>query len=98
MKITVNDKAIEWFKKEVGVEEGANVRFFSKIYGTSPVQEGYSLAFTIDHDAGDMAAKTEKGGITFFIKEEDQWFFSGHDLSVEYDDKLDEVRYNYIKE
>ncbi len=46
MKIEVSEKALRWFKEEVGLEKGKKVRFYTKIYGTSPVQEGYSLAFT----------------------------------------------------
>lgn len=97
MKIEVSEKALRWFKEEVGLEKGKKVRFYTKIYGTSPVQEGYSLAFTIDQDSNDAVVQTELDGITFFVGESDQWFFNGHDLYVEYNEKLDEVEYKYIK-
>ncbi|WP_338450956.1 HesB/YadR/YfhF family protein [Niallia oryzisoli] len=97
MKIVISEKALHWFKEEVGLESGNKVRFFTKIYGTSPVQEGYSLAFTIDNDPGNVAVETVSDGITFFIEESDLWFFDGHDLYVEYNEAIDEVEYKYIK-
>lgn len=97
MKIEVSDEALHWFKEEVGLEEGNKVRFFSKIYGSSPVQEGFSLAFTIDNDSKNAAVQTESDGITFFVEEPDLWFFNGHDLFVSYNEALDEVEYKYNK-
>ena len=40
---------------------------------------------------------TVKDGITFFIEESDLWFFKGHDLSVEYNEQIDELEYRYHK-
>lgn len=97
MKIVISEKALQWFKEEVGLESGNKVRFFTKIYGTSPVQEGYSLAFTIDNEPGNAAVETVSDGITFFIEESDLWFFDGHDLHIEYNEAIDEVEYKYIK-
>ncbi|MDQ0226841.1 HesB/YadR/YfhF family protein [Bacillus sp. 7586-K] len=97
MKIEISEKAIHWFKEEVGLETGNKVRFFSQIYGTSPIQEGYALAFTINNDSKDAAVHTVKDGITFFIEESDLWFFKGHDLSVEYNEQIDELEYRYHK-
>lgn len=97
MKIEVSEKALHWFKEEVGLENGKKVRFYSKIYGTSPVQEGYALAFTIDNDSSDAAVHVVSDGITFFVGESDLWFFNGHDLHIEYNEGMDEVEYKYIK-
>ncbi|MGM8216606.1 HesB/YadR/YfhF family protein [Bacillaceae bacterium W0354] len=97
MKIEVSKEALQWFKQEVGLESGDKVRFFTKIYGTSPVQEGYALGFTIDQDLRHAAVNTVQDGITFFINETDEWFFNGHDLYVEYNESLDEVEYLYKK-
>lgn len=97
MKIDISDKALQWFKEEVELEKGNKVRFFIQIYGTSPVQEGFSLAFTVDNDTRDAAVETIADGITFFVNESDLWFFNGHDLAVEYNESLDEVEYKYTK-
>ncbi|QDP41170.1 HesB/YadR/YfhF family protein [Radiobacillus deserti] len=97
MKIEVSEKALRWFQEEVGLENGDKVRFFTQIYGTSPIREGYGLAFTIDSDSKEAAAHTVSDGITFFVNETDVWFFDDYNLYVDYDEAKDEVEYRYIK-
>ncbi len=97
MKIKISERALEWFKEEVGLEQGDKIRFYSQIYGTSPVREGYALAFTVDNDSKEAAVQTVADDITFYVNETDIWFFDGHDLYVEYNEGKDEVEYKYIK-
>lgn len=99
MKLEVTDQAIKWFKEEVLVEEGSSIRFYVKIYGTSPIREGYALAFDVHKETidGAIGEKVDKDGLSFYIKEDDLWFFEGHDLIVDYDLDLDEVAYHYPK-
>ena len=97
MEIVISDPALEWFKDEVGLDEGDAIQFYSQIYGSSPVQEKFSLAFTVNNDMTNAAVKTEKDGITFYVKENDVWFFDGHDLYIEYNRTSDEIEYKYIK-
>lgn len=97
MKIEISDRAFHWFQEEVGLKSGDKIRFYTRIYGSSPVQEGYALAFTIDNDPRDAAAQTIVEDITFYIEETDLWFFDGHDLFVVYNEKNHEVEYKYIK-
>ena len=97
MKIVISEGALQWFKNEVGLKKGDMVKFYSKIYGSSPVQENFALAFTVDNDPVDMKVITEADGITFYVEENDLWFFNGHDLYVGYNEKMDEVEYSYKK-
>ncbi|ARQ03386.1 HesB/YadR/YfhF family protein [Macrococcoides caseolyticum] len=97
MNIYITDKAKQWFKEEVGLETGDKVRFYSKIYGSSKVQENHSLAFTIDKDDDKAVATITEDGITYYVNEPDLWFFDGHDLYIEYDEQLEEVAYDYKK-
>ncbi|OCA85732.1 HesB/YadR/YfhF family protein [Bacillus sp. FJAT-27225] len=96
MKINISKEALRWFKDEVGVESGSHVKFFAKIYGSSPVQENFSLGFSVE-DPVDAAVSTEVDGILFYADETDIWFFNGHDLYVEYNEEYDEVEYKYVK-
>jgi len=96
MEISLSNTAIQWFKEDVELKEGDKVRFYVKIYGNSPVQEGFSLAFTVDNEPIDIAVKTEKEGLTFFIEGSDLWFFNGHDLFVDYNEQVDELEFRYI--
>ncbi|PLS01339.1 HesB/YadR/YfhF family protein [Neobacillus cucumis] len=95
MKIGISTAALQWFKDEVELKNGDKVRFYVKIYGNSPVQEGFSLAFTVDNEPIDIAVKTEIEGLTFFIEGADLWFFNGHDLFVDFNAKIDELEFNY---
>ncbi|WP_077214709.1 HesB/YadR/YfhF family protein [Bacillus dakarensis] len=97
MNIHISDNAIEWFKDEMDLEAGDKIKFFSKIYGTSPVQEGFSLGFTKDPDPINVVVSTEVEGILFFIEEGDLWFFDEHDLYVEYNKSSDELEFDYKK-
>src|SRR4051794_14127958 len=97
MEITVSKAAISWFKDEVELKNGDKVRFYAKIYGSSPVQENFALAFTVDNEPIDMSVKTEVEGLTFFIEGMDLWFFNGHDLHVDYIAEKDELEFSYTK-
>ncbi|MFC4386730.1 HesB/YadR/YfhF family protein [Gracilibacillus marinus] len=95
MEIKVSDQALQWFKKDVELKQGDTVKFQAKYGGSSPIHDGFSLAFQLHEPAKNAIAKTEKDGITFFIDNTDEWYFKGHNLLVEYDEKLDEVSYEY---
>lgn len=96
MNITVTDAASQWFKDEILLTDGDMVKFYVRIYGSSPVQENYSLGFTIDSDIKEDSVSTEKDGITFYVYEEDLWFFKDKNLVVDYDDENDEVKFEYV--
>ncbi|MEH7417222.1 HesB/YadR/YfhF family protein [Neobacillus drentensis] len=95
MEIGLSNEAIQWFRDEVELKSGDKVRFYVKIYGNSPVQEGFSLAFTVDNEPIDIGVKTEIEGLTFYIEGSDLWFFNGHDLFVDYNKQWDELEFSY---
>jgi len=97
MEINISNAAIKWFQDEVELKQGDKVRFYTQIYGSSPIQENFSLAFTIDNDPVDMSVKTEIEGLTFFIEGTDLWYFNGHDLHVDYNQQKDELEFSYTK-
>ena len=98
MKLQVSPRALEWFKEEVGLPEGNGIRFKTKIYGSSPVTQGYALAIE-PNTPNEVGAKFEaESGPYFFIEKSDLWFFDGHDLMVDYDEELDEPKYIYLKD
>ncbi|KIO96015.1 hypothetical protein N624_2129 [Levilactobacillus brevis] len=47
MKITVTDAASKWFREDMGMT-GRGIRFFGKVYGKTPVHQGFSLGMTPD--------------------------------------------------
>lgn len=96
MELKISNQAVNWFKDEIGVKEDEKIRFYAQFYGSSPVQEGYSLAFSKDNPINKVVS-TELDGIEFFVEESDLWFFDGHDVHVEYDEQEDVLDYKYIK-
>ena len=96
MKLTLSEEAINWFKEEVGLTHEDHLKFYAEIYGSSPVQESYSLGFAKDYPI-DITASLEVDGIVFYIEEADLWYFNGHDLHVEYNDTKDELEFKYLK-
>ena len=94
MKLTLSEKAIRWFKDEMGLTKGDTLKFFAQIYGSSPVQESYSLGFAKDFPI-DIIASAEVEGIVFYVEETDLWYFNGHDLHVDYNEKKDELEFQY---
>jgi len=94
MKLEVTPKAQQWFKEETGVQPETGIRFFGKIYGKTPVHDGFSIAMSVEAPDEPMI-KENLDGITYFVEETDDWFFKGYDLIVDYDEKNDEPRYQF---
>ncbi|MEH7106529.1 MULTISPECIES: HesB/YadR/YfhF family protein [Bacillaceae] len=97
MEIFISEAALSWFKEEVELASGDHVKFYSQIYGSSPIQENFALGFTVDNEPVDTAVKTEKGGIIFYVESSDLWFFNGHNLHVDYNPNKDELEFSYSK-
>ncbi|HHU18682.1 MAG TPA: HesB/YadR/YfhF family protein [Bacilli bacterium] len=97
MKIEATDRALKWFKEDYGVQADEYVKFFPQIYGTSPVQKNFALAFLkVDQPIG-TGTVIEKEGVHFLVEDDDLWFFDGHDLSIDYLEDQDEVTFDYHK-
>ena len=93
MKLEVTPKAQQWFKEETGFSL-RQAFVFRKIYGKTPVHDGFSIAMSVEAPDEPMI-KENLDGITYFIEETDDWFFKGYDLIVDYDEKNDEPRYQF---
>ena len=96
MNIQVGTKARSWFQNEMDVNQGDYVRFFVRYGGSSPLHQGFSLGVTKDEPV-EIGAKTEIDGAIYFVEQKDLWYFDGHDLHVNYNEKLDEPKYEYVK-
>ncbi|MFC6254671.1 HesB/YadR/YfhF family protein [Secundilactobacillus hailunensis] len=97
MKIIVTDRVSKWFHSEMGLSDGRGVRFFGKVYGSTPVHEGFSLAMMPDDHPENPYAMTKKDGVNYYVPEDDRWFFKGYDLIIDYDASHDSPRYNYVE-
>lgn len=93
MQIIINDDAKVWFVEEMEVEAGDTIRFYARYGGSSPFHEGFSIGMTRDEPLH-SGAKTQIDGVTYFIEQDDLWFFNEHDLYVAVDTN-DELTYTY---
>ncbi|SFA89117.1 MULTISPECIES: HesB/YadR/YfhF family protein [unclassified Bacillus (in: firmicutes)] len=96
MNIIVSNEAANWYQNEIGLKEGDFVRFFVRYGGCSTVQKGFSLGVEKEAPIG-LGAQTVVDGITYYIEEKDLWYFDGHDLEVNFNNKFEEPEFNYQK-
>lgn len=96
MNITLTDEALKWFKHEMEVEKGDTIRFYARYGGSSPFHEGFSLGMTREEPI-EIGAQTIIDEITYYIDQKDMWFFNEHNLHVDIDQTLDELKYDFQK-
>lgn len=96
MELTISEKAQEWFKKEIQLEEGYGIRFYGKVYGSTEVHEGFSIGMSVEKPV-DILIQKEIAGVLYFIEETDEWFFKGYDVTVDFDGKLKEPAYHFTE-
>jgi len=97
MKLTISDEAVKWYESEMGISPSRGVRFLGKVYGKSPIHDGFSLAVEV-FEPNDPLLIQYHDDIPFFIEKADEWFFEGHDLAIEFDEKKQEPVYHYLKD
>jgi len=67
MQLTIDKRAQAWFEEEMGVSKERGVRFLGKVYGCSPIHEGFSLAVEVDAPSNPYVSVVENG-ITYFVE------------------------------
>lgn len=94
MELFVTDEALTWFEKEMEVEPGDKIRFYARYGGSNPFHQGFSLGMNREEPVT-IGTKAVRNNILFYVEERDLWFFHDHNLIVEVDKKLDELKYRY---
>ncbi|MFZ0369879.1 Uncharacterized protein YneR [Halobacillus alkaliphilus] len=94
MDLTVTEEAAKWYEEELDVDDNTNLRFYVRYGGTGGLQPGFSLAIRIE-EPSEPVAETKVGKITYFIEEDDEWYFGGHSLQVEFSSKWEEPDFQY---
>lgn len=96
MRLTITDSAYQWFKEELDTPKDEGIRIYGKYGGSTAVHTNVSVGLEIAQPRQPMV--TEKlGELTFFIEEDDEWFFHGYDLIVDYDSASDEPIYQFVE-
>ncbi|MBD1379349.1 HesB/YadR/YfhF family protein [Metabacillus arenae] len=94
MKITISEKAFNWYKDELSLNSDDNVRFFVRYGGCSTVQKGFSLGVAKD-EPEEIGSDVNLNGIKFFVEDSDIWYFDGQDLFVDFDEELMEPSFDF---
>lgn len=95
MKLTITSKAQEWFKREIELGDNQGIKFYGKVYGKTQVHDGFSVGMSVDTPETPLIEE-KANGMMFFVEEADEWFFKGYDLVVDYDEKLEEPKYEFL--
>lgn len=96
MKLTITPEAQEWFKKELELAEGQGIKFYGKVYGKTQVHDGFSVGMSVDIPENPLIEE-DVNGMIFFVEEADEWFFKGYNLVIDYDQELDEPKYEFTQ-
>ncbi|WP_071394301.1 HesB/YadR/YfhF family protein [Bacillus tuaregi] len=89
MQIKMSDKVVEWYKEDLSLTEGDFVRFYVRYGGFNSFVKGFSLG--IDKENPEQShTLVEKDGITFFIEDDDTWYFEDKDLVIDFNELIEE--------
>lgn len=90
MKIVVEQGAASWYKNEMGLSDGDQLRVFVRLGGCGSVHPGLSLGITKEVPR-QAAVSTVVEGIEFFIEEDNVWYLDGKDLYIRFDEQQEEI-------
>ncbi|WP_394233693.1 HesB/YadR/YfhF family protein [Niallia oryzisoli] len=92
MQISMSDKVVQWYKEDLSLTEGDFVRFYVRYGGFNSFIKGFSLG--IDRDTPEQSqVRMEKDGITFYIEDNDTWYFDDKDLVIDFNEQLKEPEF-----
>ncbi|MBT2293399.1 hypothetical protein J7E73_30760 [Paenibacillus albidus] len=94
MSMVISQGAASWFKRELGLQEGAYVRLFPRYSSGGGLHPGFSLGIATEAP-GRPAMEVEQAGIVFYMEEQDLWYMEGYGLSIEYSEAEDDIEYKY---
>jgi uncharacterized protein YneR len=75
MMISIDEKAFSWFNKEFELNKPFSIRLFPQYSGFGEKHKGFSLAFSAEAPTS-AGFSTELHGITFYVEDNDIWFFN----------------------
>lgn len=95
MQIKMSDKVFQWYKEELELTKGDSIRFYIRYGGLNSFVKGFSLG--LDKDTPEQSnTLLEKDGITFFIEDNDTWYFDNKDLEIELDAQFGEPEFRQV--
>jgi uncharacterized protein YneR len=84
IKLSVTKAAAEQLVKELKLKAGDGVKFYPDSNNHHPVVHGPHQLYAIDNHPDRVVAKDTVGEINFHINFEDEWFFIGREVTVDF--------------
>lgn len=94
MKIIISEEAAEWYKKELEITKPSYVRFYVRYGGVGGNVPGFSIGISLESPI-EIHTSTTINDITFFIEEQDAWYFEDKNFVITFDEKLNEPQFTY---
>ncbi|MCR8846436.1 HesB/YadR/YfhF family protein [Paenibacillus sp. SC116] len=90
MNLVVETMAARWYKEQMELVDGDNLRIFVKMGGCGSVCPGLSLGITKDEPKSPGLTHTIEG-IHFYMEEDNLWYLDSKNLTISFDEKLEEI-------
>lgn len=94
MRIIISEEAAHWYKEELDLTESAYVRFYVRYGGVGGNVPGFSIGLA-NEPPTQMHTSVKVNHITFYIEEQDAWYFEGKDLIITFNEQLNEPQFTY---
>lgn len=93
MNLTVTDHAATWYKEELGLNDGDNLRFYVR-YGGCGLISGFSLGVKAETPKNPLV-HFQGNNVLFFIETDDAWYFEGKNLHISLENETNEPAFHY---
>ncbi|MFD1774486.1 HesB/YadR/YfhF family protein [Paenibacillus rhizophilus] len=94
MSVSVSPEAASWFKRELGLTDGASIRLFPRYSSGGGLHPGFSLGIAVE-PPGRPGLEAACEGVVFYMEEQDLWYMDGYNLSIVYSTEEDDIEYRY---
>ncbi|WP_043933185.1 HesB/YadR/YfhF family protein [Bacillus sp. EB01] len=94
MILSLDEKAFSWFSNEFDIKAPLSIRLYPQYAGLGVKHKGYTLAFSAEAPTNAGYSKIVKG-ITFYVEENDRWFFEHTNTILSFDETLNEISVKY---
>lgn len=95
MEMRISDKAMNFFKNDMDPPTNRGIRLKGKVYGSTNIHEGISIAVSVE-SPHDPFLSVEEEGVFIFVEKEDQWLFADHDLEIDYDEEFEHPTFFFV--
>ncbi|GKU76149.1 HesB/YadR/YfhF family protein [Paenibacillus sp. L3-i20] len=90
MNLVVEEAAARWYREQMGLVDGDNLRIFVRLGGCGSIHSGLSLGITKDEPRSPGLNHTIEG-INFYMEDDNLWYVENKELRISFDEKVEEI-------